>query len=84
MNKNERCIPSLILWGLWLIFLVKTIISKRDIPWGNIFIVSLVVGIVNGLLKYICQKNNTILWLMTPLPFLLFGYILYDFNNQYI
>ena len=84
MKEKERCIPSLILGGFWLIFLVKTITSKKNIPWGNVLVVSIVVGLMNGLLKYICRKNNTLLWLMTPLPFLLFAYIVYDFNNQFI
>jgi len=81
--KNSNCFITALFLFCWFIFLIHTFFSHKNIPWGNIGVVSLVFGFLYSSLNYICQKNNTMLWLLTPLPFLLFGYIVYDFNNQF-
>jgi hypothetical protein len=81
-NFKNDCFPSFLLYAFAIIFLVKVLYSYKNIPYTNIIIVLAIIGIAHEFIKFICKKNTITYWLLIPIPFLLFGYILYDFNNN--
>ena len=82
VNFDKDCFPSLLLSLFGFIFLVYALTSYKKISWLNLGIVSILFGLSNAFTKYICKKNTIIYWLLTPIPFLVFGYIVYDFHNN--
>ena len=59
---------------------IRDMLEARQ--FGVRYIIAPMVETPYALTKYICKKNTITYWLLIPIPFLVFGYIVYDFHNN--